>query len=100
MSDGTQVPDGADPKPSVSIGHRLREAREARGLTQVDVAARTGIRQATISKFEKGQIGEPGAQKIAALAQALDVSMEWIITGAGEGPRRADAELAPTGTEG
>jgi transcriptional regulator with XRE-family HTH domain len=79
----------------IEIGGRLRAARRARGLTQMQVVAATGIEQATISKYEQGEIDEPSAPKIAVLARALGVSMEWIVTGEGEGP----VPVAATGTD-
>jgi putative transcriptional regulator len=36
---------------------RLREVRKARGLTQVQLAQRTGLDQATISRIERGRGG-------------------------------------------
>lgn len=68
------------------IGRRLREARLAAGLTQMQLHALSDLEQATISKYERGDVEEPSAPKIAALARALGVSMEWIVTGAGDGP--------------
>jgi transcriptional regulator with XRE-family HTH domain len=39
----------------VDIGKRLRELREARGLSQGEVEARTGVPRDEISKIESGQ---------------------------------------------
>ena len=36
---------------------RLRDIREKRGLTQVQLAERTGLDQATISRIERGRGG-------------------------------------------
>jgi len=39
------------------IGARLKALREARGLTQRDVALRAGIHQSMISRVENGRVG-------------------------------------------
>ena len=38
----------------MAIQNRLRELREARGLTQVDVAEKLGVSQAHVSRVESG----------------------------------------------
>ena len=48
----------------------LAAARKARGLTQPDLSALTGIQQAEISRFERG-VGNPTAATLLRLADAL-----------------------------
>ena len=53
-------------------GARLTAARQARGWSQTDVTAATGIAPATLSRYENGhRLPGPGAQ--IALADALGV---------------------------
>jgi transcriptional regulator with XRE-family HTH domain len=51
------------------------------GLTQKEVADRVGVTEATVSRWESGDIKNMRRDKIAALARALDVSpavlMDW-----------------------
>jgi transcriptional regulator with XRE-family HTH domain len=51
----------------------IREARERRGLTQVELAAAVGVTQATISKWERDPDVEPTYDDHVALARALEV---------------------------
>lgn len=51
------------------FGARLRAKREQLGLTQVQMADRVGVRQATISRIENGQ----EAPKHYAIAQAISI---------------------------
>jgi transcriptional regulator with XRE-family HTH domain len=44
----------------VLIGNALRNLREAKGLTQQELARRTGLDQADISKIENGRWGRRG----------------------------------------
>ena len=60
------------------IGRRLREAREARGITQTDLAERLNIKQGIVSAYERGAVRIHGAL-IAAFAQALDSSTDEIL---------------------
>ena len=51
------------------------------GLTQKEVADRVGVTEATVSRWESGDIKNMRRDKIAALARALDISpavlMDW-----------------------
>lgn len=66
----------------VNIGSRLWEARKSLDLTQGELGervGRTGVDQTTIGRWERN--GEVPAEKLDALAEALDVSPEWLETG-------------------
>jgi transcriptional regulator with XRE-family HTH domain len=60
-------------------GDRLREIREARGLTQNELAAVTGIHPQQIYKIENGKILSPGASTLIALAKCLEVSTDYLL---------------------
>jgi transcriptional regulator with XRE-family HTH domain len=66
--------------PRTVLGHRLRAARIARGLTQAQLAARLGTRRSAISAVETGIITTPAATTLAALAQALDITVSWLLS--------------------
>jgi DNA-binding XRE family transcriptional regulator len=57
------------------ISKRIRKARKAAGLTQVELAERSGIPQSHISRLENGE-HSPSAQTLKRLAQALNVPYE------------------------
>src|SRR4051794_15706283 len=59
---------------------RLRLAREARALTQTEVARRAGLTSAAISQFEKGQ-ARPTESRLSALADALEFPVAFFATG-------------------
>jgi ribosome-binding protein aMBF1 (putative translation factor) len=50
--------------------HRLRQAREAAGLSLADVAERTGMDKAFVSRLETGK-GNPTVETLARYAAAL-----------------------------
>jgi Zn-dependent peptidase ImmA (M78 family) len=49
----------------------LKLARDAREVTQAELAMQTGLSQALISKMEHGLISEPGSEAIAVIANEL-----------------------------
>jgi len=61
----------------MDIGEKIRARRQQLGLSQGDVAARLGVAQPRLSKWENGE-GEPGPSQIHSLAIALKVSVEYL----------------------
>ena len=57
----------------------LRQIREARGLTQVELAQRAGLNMATISRIENG-LNSPAITTLRSLAQALEMSVGDVET--------------------
>lgn len=57
----------------------LREVREARGLTQLALGERAGVRQATISEMESGRRQRVDLDILERLATALDVNASELI---------------------
>src|SRR5206468_3018752 len=73
----------------------LREARETAGLSQRDLAF-PGCSAAYISRLERGE-RTPSLQLVRELARRLDVSQEWLASGAeaeAQGALLLEAELA------
>lgn len=63
------------------MGQRLAERRVALGFTRAQIAARSGISIVTITSLERGSPYEPRAKTVKQLAEALDVSREWLRHG-------------------
>jgi transcriptional regulator with XRE-family HTH domain len=61
------------------IGQRVQQRRQHLGWTQEDLARESKVPQATISRIEKGQRKNPGADVIRRLARALGVTADWLI---------------------
>jgi transcriptional regulator with XRE-family HTH domain len=57
---------------------RLRETREARGLTQRDLATLSGINEYQISRYENGK-SDPSTAFLELIARHLDVSADFLI---------------------
>lgn len=65
--------------------------REKLGLSQLELARRSGVGQATVSRFENG-LGGVTLGTLARLAAALDceVQVEFLVTGQAIGPATAN----------
>ncbi len=59
--------------PASGFGERLRTLREARGMSQFQLAIAAGCRVETVSRLERGE-QEPAWPLVRALASALGVS--------------------------
>ena len=75
--------------PSWEPSDYLRKAREYAGLSQSDLAERTGISRRTISRNETGPVTLRRPQMIA-WAMATGVSLAWLMNG--ENPRPGDPD--------
>jgi len=62
------------------LGRRVRELRKARGWTQDDLHANSGLSQGEISKIEKGQINVT-AETLMKLAGAFEIHTEDLVKG-------------------
>ena len=58
--------------------NRFKEARELRGLSQSELAARAGMEQSWISQFEIGA-RKPSFDTFRLLADALEVSADYLL---------------------
>lgn len=63
-----------------TLGQRIRAAREARGQSQMSLAAAAGISQGYLSQLEQDE-REPTLSIAARLAQALDISLDELAAG-------------------
>lgn len=61
-----------------TFGQRLREGLDRQGMTQTELARRSGISKSSISRYVKGD-WEGKQEAVYALAQALDVNEAWLM---------------------
>lgn len=64
---------------SDALANRLREAREAKGWTQADLAARIGVSRKTINTIENG-VFVPSTVIALRLARAFGRSVEQLFS--------------------
>src|SRR5438105_10875341 len=80
---------------SSRLAHRLRLERDSRGWSLAELAGRSGVSKATISKIERGEVS-PTAVVLVRLAGAFDLTLAGLLLRAeGEGKRLSRAAEQP-----
>lgn len=64
------------------MNERIKELRNALGLTQKEFGDRIGIKRNTIATYEAGR-NEPISSVISLICKEFDVNEHWLRTGAG-----------------
>jgi transcriptional regulator with XRE-family HTH domain len=81
--------------PGPQIARRLRLERDARGWSLADLAERSGVSKATISKIEREE-ASPTAVILVRLAAAFDLTFAGLLLRAeGRGERLSRAAVQP-----
>ncbi len=65
------------------LGERLRSLRKARGWTQEELAAASGLTRSHISRLEGGDIQLPSRDRLLRLATALGTTPDDLLAAAG-----------------
>jgi transcriptional regulator with XRE-family HTH domain len=74
------------------LGDRIGKARRRCGLSGAELARRIDIARQHLSAIENNRITDPGALLIEKIAEALNVSADYLLSGRLT-PRRTFAEL-------
>ena len=61
-----------------SFGEHLRKEREAKGLSQIELAEKAGLQPSAISHFELGR-RSPSFDNLRRLADALNVTIDYLV---------------------
>jgi transcriptional regulator with XRE-family HTH domain len=78
-----------------AVGHRLRAARVARGITEHAAAAACKVSLTTYRKWEAGRPQRNWHKQLSRLAKKFDASLPWIAHKAGDPPLNpADGKIA------
>lgn len=65
-------------KDMAKIGDMIRDIRIDRNLTQEELAERADMSRSTLAKYEAGIVGEPSISSLIKIADALDVSIDYM----------------------
>jgi transcriptional regulator with XRE-family HTH domain len=63
-----------------SFGQRIKKLRKERSWTQKDLASKLDVPFSVLNKYESG-INVPPIEKLIALADALQTSVDYLLTG-------------------
>jgi transcriptional regulator with XRE-family HTH domain len=72
----------------MSFRDNLRETLDFLGMEQKELAAKTGLSLKTIENYVKKDSSVPSADKAVLIAQALGVTVEYLISG--KKPKKTD----------
>lgn len=61
-----------------SVGTRIKEIRESKGMTATDLANKVGVAKQTVWKWERDITKRPPLNTIQVVAEALDVSPQYL----------------------
>jgi transcriptional regulator with XRE-family HTH domain len=61
-------------------GELIRRTREAKDLSQAEVAKNAGISQSLLSRLERGERPNATASTLMGLAAVLDLSLDDLVT--------------------
>lgn len=62
------------------LGHRIQLLRSQKGLSQAELASLLHVSASAIGMYEQSR-REPSLEKIVLLAQVLEVTADYLLTG-------------------
>ena len=63
----------------MEIGEKIKFLRMRQGMTLEELGLKVGVGKSTVRKWETGQIANMRRDKIASLADALNVSRSYLM---------------------
>lgn len=73
---------------------RLRQARELAGESPRSLSLRIGTSHGTVGNVEGGHVADPGINLLKGIADALGVSLDWLVSGTGDPPTAEQIKAA------
>jgi len=63
---------------SSRLGARIKQARETRGMTRLELAGHLGLTRSSVGLWENGA-NQPTLENLSRVADALSVPVEWFV---------------------
>lgn len=76
----------------ITVGKNIRRFRKEAGLTQKQLAEKTGIAEITIRQYESGKY-KPKIDKLIKIADALNIPYYWLVAGPPSGVSTRQASI-------
>lgn len=81
----------SQPDDTAGLPERLKTLRKQKDLSQQELAERAGVHYTHIGRYERGQ-SKPTTETLRGLAEALGVSLDYLVDGATDDVARATFE--------
>ena len=78
---------------SKTIGQRIKELREERGLTQAELAKLLGCAQNTVAEWENRKDRLPGGKLLGDIAKIFGISFDYLLNPALKNPQLLKSEI-------
>jgi len=75
----------------ITIGKRIRELREARGMSRFDLSIAARVRESNLVNWELGKSNPGDMAALVRIAHVFDVTAEDLVGGAEQSMAREDA---------
>jgi len=85
-------------KGGISVEFKIREARQAAGISQKDLAARLGISPPTLSGYESGA-HDPKSDLLSDIADICGVSVDYLLGRAQEEIKKISSDTEKSASE-
>ncbi len=80
-----------------NLGHRVRQLRADRSLTQTELAGRSGVSHSALSKIENGQLS-PTFETILRIVDGLEIDISELLSSRESAERRTRRIVSRRGT--
>ena len=70
-----------------AVGDRIKARKHELGITANDLCERSGVPLDTINNIVYGRTSDPRMESLAKIAQALDVSLDYLVFGKSPDPQ-------------
>ena len=70
-----------------AVGERIKARKHELGITANDLQERSGVPLDTINNIVYGRTSDPRTESLAKIAQALDISLDYIVFGKDQDPQ-------------
>ena len=62
-----------------AVGNRIKQIRKQLNLTQAAMGKKLGLKQATVTRYEKGRV--PKGEYLLKIADMGKTTVDWLLTG-------------------
>lgn len=62
----------------MTLGERIRHARQHYGMSQAELARRIGVSKTTMNNIEMGETTDPGFSHVLHIAETLHLSLDAL----------------------